>query len=617
MTLIRYGVLAALSACLLGCADQATAQVSLSGSDLVMQSNNSATLDGPGFLGTYLVVPDGGATVNFTLDATEGSGSPSAPAPHMNVVVADQKFGLSIDSASPKQYTTGNVKLPAGTYVVRAERDYVAPGSASPRSVTVNSLGVNTVFGSSATFNNVNTRTNALNAANTYIDHYRKGNVTVSFPNAAPGTQVQVSMKRNAFDFGTSVSGANQDTSRTSNAFLFDGNTNPNMPAYRAHLQENFNAIVPNNAGKWIYQEGSSGGPSSHPTMEYVNDILNYATQTGLRTRMHALMWGEPVQNPPWVNSLLNSGNVEALNAAIENRIGYYVGNPDSPLAQNPADRYFALDVLNEQVHQPAFLNTLGPQGVADVFNKVAAAASGVGADVRLFTNEYDVFLDGADAYGNWYRESIESIRDAGGEVGGVGVQYYARVNGHDPAQIIQTLQNLSVEGLPITLTEFGVKGGDAQIANAPQVLEETLRLIYGTANADGFYTWGYWQGDSFPDAFAASLYYDGKGDPSGNWTLTPVGEKWQELMAEWTTPTMDLTVGDDCTINFEGFFGDYDVMIDGKHYPLSVTRGKSDYAIPTPEPNSLGMMAVALGPFLWCVRRFRRARFGAATRGL
>src|SRR5262245_32565480 len=119
-------------------------QTSLLGSAMILNSSGSPTLSGPDYLGTYLVVPAGGATINFALDATEGAGVPGGLAPNINIVVADTKFELTVDNTSGAEYSTGNVFLPSGTYVVRAERGYVGPVTSSPYSATVNNLAVNT-----------------------------------------------------------------------------------------------------------------------------------------------------------------------------------------------------------------------------------------------------------------------------------------------------------------------------------------------------------------------------------------------------------------------------------------------------------------------------------------
>src|SRR5262245_11916205 len=66
----------------------AFAQTSLSGSSIVLKSLGSATMSSPGYLGTYLTIPSGGATINFTANATEGL-TGSGAAPRMNLVIAD------------------------------------------------------------------------------------------------------------------------------------------------------------------------------------------------------------------------------------------------------------------------------------------------------------------------------------------------------------------------------------------------------------------------------------------------------------------------------------------------------------------------------------------------
>ena len=189
-------------------------------------------------------MPAGGATINFSVNATEGGTDGAAP--HMNVVIADSTFGLNITSTAAANYGTSNVTLPAGTYFVRAERDYAASGSTS-RPFTLNSLAVNTVSGAAATFSNSNTDANALAASDTYIANFRQGPATVKLLGVAPGTPVNVDLSRIDFNFGTSVPGSNVSGV---NAYLGNNGTTQ-QTVYQQALLQNFNAIVPENAGKW------------------------------------------------------------------------------------------------------------------------------------------------------------------------------------------------------------------------------------------------------------------------------------------------------------------------------------------------------------------------------
>src|SRR5262249_45524659 len=64
------------------------------------------------------------------------------------------------------------------------------------------------------------------------------------------------------------------------------------------------------------------------------------------------------------------------------------------------------------------------------------------------------------------------------------------------------------------------------------------------------------------------------------NWNPTLSGQKLIDLLNSWTTPTQNLTVGSDGTINFNGFWGDYNLTIDGHTYPVSLTKGTSLYSV-------------------------------------
>src|SRR5439155_25607861 len=125
---------------------------------------------------------------------------------HVNLVVADSKFGFDLTNPTATNYNA-SAYLPGGTYFVRTERDYAQPEQTSSRSALVNSLSVS---GAGATISTVNTNVNALAAADSYIANFRKGNATIALNGPGniallPGTQVNVDLKRHAFNFGTAV----------------------------------------------------------------------------------------------------------------------------------------------------------------------------------------------------------------------------------------------------------------------------------------------------------------------------------------------------------------------------------------------------------------------------
>src|SRR5205823_3788693 len=125
--------------------------------------------------------------------------------------------------------------------------------------------------------------------------------------------------------------------------------------------------------------------------------------------------------------------------------------------------------------------------------NQMSQAASAAGnSNLGLYLNEWNVLQfspasintsgagSGSDPYANWYRKNIDDVRAAGGSGSGVGIQYYAQQssgsNVHSAATIQKAMQNLSVPGLPITLSEFGLASGQTQ-ANGANIMEDTMRM--------------------------------------------------------------------------------------------------------------------------------------------
>jgi endo-1,4-beta-xylanase len=601
---------------------RALAQTSLTGSGMALQSLGSATMSSPGYLGTYLIVPSGGATINFAANATEGSTGTGA-APHMNLVIADSSFGINVASTSATNYTTPNVTLPAGTYFVRAERDYANSG-ASTHSETLNNLTVNTVSGSAATFSNASTDANAFASADTYIANFRQGPATVHLTGVAPGTPVSVNLKRIDFNLGNAIQGTS--TSGV-NAFLGNNNT-LQQQKFQPVLNQDFNSLTAGNIGKWASDEATQ----NVVTMGGVDAYLNYAQAHNMTARAHNLIWGN--QQPTWVNNLIAASDTADLSTAITNRINYYVGG-----TAKRSLKYSEIDVYNESYHTgegsattPNYWSLYGAGGIANIYNQVAAAAAG--ADSKTFVNEYNVLQNNGTNYATFYLNQINELRNAGGNVGGIGVQYYPSATAgtgtgssqHSPARIVSSLQSLSVEGLPISLNEFGVSGtaptdtnpNPATMAAATQIMTDTMRLVFGTPQVTGFYMWGFHSENNNGANAGSNLFVPAAAMYAVNtanwntWTITNAGKAYEDLLGVkewddvigdgWTTqldgkPIVDgngNTIGNNPAapvvdssgnITFTGYYGDYQLTIGGKTYAIDLQKGIADYAIAVPEP--------------------------------
>ncbi|MGD0464440.1 MAG: endo-1,4-beta-xylanase [Tepidisphaeraceae bacterium] len=585
----------------------------VNGNAFVMRSTGAAsgtdwTLSSNGYLGTYIQVPAAGGQVTFTVNA-DGTQSGSVW-PDMTVSVAGENTSFSVSSTNPNNYVA-TLNLPGdsnsnanGTYAVRLQLDN-QNASATP-ALTVNTLNV-----SGATVVNSNTSTLAMDASQTYIDKFRQGqmNVTLLGPGSVPvaqGTPVQVKLVSNSFSLGSAV----YDTSESGGFY----NTYPWMTAtssstgngalaydYQQFLLNNFTTVEPENAGKWSSEQNS---PSQSPNMTFVDQLSNYAEAHNLNVRMHNLIAAS--QQPSYVTSLFGAGgsltpaNKATLNGYITSRIGYYVsGNNAQPGSANGAPRtlaYQQMDVLNEALNGDSaptnYIEGLGYSGVANVYSQVANAVANAGAHTRLYTNEYNVLQNSADAYSNWYLNEIQSLNNAAGSqvVSGVGSELYCTTSPLVPSTMQQTLQNLAVTGLPLTLTEFGI-ATNTSAANAATDLQNAFTMIYGDPNATTFDVWDFWAtleaNDSFLKGYEAGALMNTSGSPTSLYTntLLPMLQADGYTIPGNITP-MNLTVGANGLVNFTGAYGTYKVTVDGQNYSLTYSpTGTSMTLMNVPQP--------------------------------
>jgi len=615
----------------------AWAQTSITGGNLAYKSlgTQSTTLSATGYLGTYLTIPSGGATVNFDVNANATSAS--APA-HMEVVVGNSTYNFNVSGTSAANYDSSNVTLPAGTYFVRAERDY---DNGVNQSFAINNLSVNTVSGSSATFTNdaaytTAAATDAINASNTYIDNYREGPMNLTINGVASGTPVEIKEINSAFKWGTNVpdSITNTTTNITTqmSALLTPGSQYSNL------LLQNFNSITPENAGKWAESNTTS-------QLDNLDILTNYAAENNLRVRMHNLVWGS--QQPTNINTDFTNAQSSnpttaaagkaAITAAITSRIAGYVSGTNSLDGAVRATQYAELDVYNESYNTGANVSAStgdnywqvmggstagGATWTAGLYNQVQTAVSAAGANTKLFTNDYNILNNSSDQTGQTYSQHIESIRNGNGPntgaVSGIGTEWYntpgVGTDGSevDPARSYATWQNLSAQGLPLEVTEFGETGSPS--STTATSLTTAMTLAFGQQNMTGFTLWGMVnEGANQYANSAGSVLFD------NNYNLTANGTAYEALMKSYTTDdkttvnangtvTLPSTANADGTMTAPNtaFYGQYEAIINGQDYDFTFNPSTNSYVVTVPEPTTLG---AAMGVLLILRRPSKRSR--------
>jgi endo-1,4-beta-xylanase len=376
---------------------------------------------------------------------------------------------------------------------------------------------------------------------------------------------------------------------------------NSTAQKYQQRLLANFNSITPENGGKW-------SGSDTAGQLTATDRMLQFADANGMRVRQHNLIWGtqQPTRlNTPFTNArsadpVVAAAGKQAIQDAITGRIVTYVGGVNSETGGStgrPAivrtTQYDDLDVYNESFHTGANVaNTLndnywkvlgataadGPAVTADIYNRVQTVVTNAGANTRLFVNEYNVVNNDADQYGQWFSQHAESIRAAGGQVSGIGSQFYSDAGvgtsgaNVDPFRVYSTFANLSTQGLPIEVTEFGSKVG----TDPAGALTTAMTLAYGTPDMTGFTLWGmYYTGSGMFSGAQGSVLYD------ANFNITAAGTAYQALRAQWNTDvTTTINADGSITLPNGAFYGDYDVTIKGQHYGFAYDKATNRYLL-------------------------------------
>ena len=124
-----------------------------------------------------------------------------------------------------------------------------------------------------------------------------------------------------------------------------------------------------------------------------------------------------------------------------------------------------------------------------------------------MYVNEYNVF--------NWsllrqlvspaHRQRFKRVdgNPTDGPVGGIGIQAYLGTGGgaFQPDRAAKAMQNLSVLGLPQSLTEFGVSDSVTDPVAAKDQVNQIMRMVFGHPDMTTFMYWGFWGGGTSPSA--------------------------------------------------------------------------------------------------------------------
>jgi endo-1,4-beta-xylanase len=272
----------------------------------------------------------------------------------------------------------------------------------------------------------------------------------------------------------------------------------------RPFLQNYFNQVTPENAGKW----GSVEATRDEYDWTALDEALAVAQDNGFPFRYHVLLWGS--QQPAWIATLPPDEQLaeirewfEAVNARYGAALDY-------------------IEVANEFENQPPtaenqgnYVDALGGAGESGfdwVLTAFRMAREIFPAGARLMLNEYSV-LNNDDRTGR-YVQLVESLQ-AEGLIDALGVQGHAFSTRGPLEQMVLNLERLGATGLPILITEMDVDGPPlVQLADFHRIFP----AFWENESVAGITLWGYREGMWREPQDATLVYPNGAEKPALRW---------------------------------------------------------------------------------------------------
>lgn len=395
------------------------------------------------------------------------------------------------------------------------------------------------------------------------IEKYRKGDFKVTvFKNGKPyDTEISYKLKKIDFDFGCNI-------------FMLDQYENENVQERYLELWKNlFNtAVVP------LYWEGTE------PERDYLrykkessNDVyrrppaervVQYCKQNGIATKGHPLFWHEFI--PKWLPE-----NWDELLVLIEKRF-------------KEISELFAEDIpVFDCVNEPARIWDMCHEHKSDGYKMVVPPEGYLEQLFELgkkyFPNNELILNEATGAaicefkgiYGGYY-QLAERLLKQGCKIDRIGLQCHIRDNEtyknlYHAERFYGILDGYSKLGKPIVLSEIGLSTEDEEIQ--AEATEQLYKICFSVENMSGIFWWNLDDNGIFCDkqrnADSENLPYGGlcrQGRPKAAYKVLD-----RLINHEWTTNgKADLLDGN---ASFRGFYGEYEITVDGKQYTANFNK--------------------------------------------
>ena len=399
------------------------------------------------------------------------------------------------------------------------------------------------------------------------IEQNRKGNFVLKFPKEYGGKKVQVKLKNHKFRFGANLFMLDE--------FIDDEKKNG---IYREKFKDVFNlATLP---FYWNSTEPEEGKTRYHKDSERmyrrpaIDLCMEYCLENGIEPREHSLCY--TYAYPEW----LVGKTFEEVKPYLERRM--------QEISTRYADKIPTIEVTNEMFwEQCKFEFYFKPEewflwcyDMAEKYfpNNILAVNDGVTG------HEVD-----RDKYYDYVKKALAD----GCRMDMMGLQfhmfffkeqYFEKTRFfYNLPELFKLLDRYASLGLPLEITEITIPAyydDPEKEEEQADILEKLYSLWFSHPAMDKIIYWntveGYAYGAEPGDMTQGENYYRG-GLLRFDMSEKPAFKRLKKLIKEIWTTNETVTVDENGSASFRGFYGDYEITVDGKTYTVNLDENDKE----------------------------------------
>ncbi|MCW8850165.1 MAG: endo-1,4-beta-xylanase, partial [Melioribacteraceae bacterium] len=272
------------------------------------------------------------------------------------------------------------------------------------------------------------------------------------------------------------------------------------------NFESYWNAVIPENAGKW----GSVEGTRDNMNWGGLDAAYSLAKDNDFPFNFHVLLWG--AQQPSWINDLTQEEQLAEIREWFEAVAERYPDIDYLQVVNEPLIGHNPPDGNNGRANYKAALGGDGDSGYDWVITAFRMARE-VFPDTKLMINDFNIINNNNST--NTYVKIINLLK-AENLIDVIGVQGHAFTTTAPTATLRGNLNKLGATGLPIQVTELDIDGPTDDIQ-----LNEYKRIfpaLYEHPKVEGIVLWGWRPGLWRNDEAAYIINQDGTERPALIW---------------------------------------------------------------------------------------------------